>query len=358
MDERLDELRKQIDAIDDQLLQLLNARMAVVREVGLLKQSQQSVIYRPEREAAIIERLHHKTQGLLNREAIEAIFLEIFAASRNLELPEKVAYLGPEGSFTHGAAESRFGALSEYLPMPTIQSVFEAVHTGKTRFGVVPIENNQEGVVSETMDSFERFELQIVAELPQPIHFCLASTSDRVEELHTLYSKDIAFRQCSRFIQDYLPRDLKQVPVSSTSEATRLAIQEGRGSAALCSPVAARLYKLPVLFNNVEDADENMTRFLILAKDFVNQPSQHDKTSIMAHLPNEPGSLASFLQAFYKAGINLTKLESRPVKGDKHFTYWFFVEFDGHRDDPNIREILDQHSNAVRWLGSYVKALL
>lgn len=357
MDQKLDELRNKIDTIDDQLLQLLNARMEVVRNVGLLKQSQQSVIYRPEREAAIIERLHHKTQGLLNREAIEAIFLEIFAASRNLELPEKVAYLGPEGSFTHGAAESRFGALSDYLPMPSIQSVFEAVATGKTRFGVVPIENNQEGVVSETMDNFERFELQIVAELPQPIHFCLASASDRVEELHTIYSKDIAFRQCKNFINQYLPKNIKQVPVSSTSEATLMAAQAGRGSAALCSPVASKLYKLPLLFSNVEDAAQNMTRFLILAKDFVNQPSKADKTSIMARLPNEPGSLASFLQVFYKAGVNLTKLESRPVRGDKNFTYWFFIEFDGHRDDALIQDILQAHQSSVRWLGSYVKQL-
>ena len=357
MDQKLNELRQQIDTIDDQLLQLLNARMEVVRQVGLLKQSQGSVIYRPEREAAIIERLHQKTQGLLNREAIEAIFLEIFATSRNLELPEKVAYLGPEGSFSHGAAESRFGAMSDYVSMPTIRSVFEAVETGRTRFGVVPFENNQEGVVAETMDCFGQFDLRIVAELPQLVHFCLASASDRVEEIHTVYSKDIAFRQCSGFIQNYLPAGVKQIPVSSTSEAARLAAQEGRGTAGLCSAVAAKKFKLPILFHNVEDAERHITRFLILGKDIENQPGKNDKTSIIARLPDEPGSLAALLQEFYAAKINLTKIESRPVRGDKNFSYWFFIEFDGHRKDPAIQQIMDNHRHNIQWIGSYVKML-
>lgn len=357
MDQKLNELRKQIDVIDDQMLQLLNQRMEVVKQVGVLKQGQGSVIYRPEREAAIIERLHQKTQGLLNREAIEAIFLEIFATSRNLELPEKVAYLGPEGSFSHGAAESRFGAMSEYFPMPTIRTVFEAVETGKTRFGIVPFENNQEGVVAETMDCFESFDLKIVAELPQLIHFCLASASDRAEELHTLYSKDIAFRQCSGFIQNYLPAGVKLVPVSSTSEAAKLSAEQGRGTAGLCSAVAAKKFKLPIMFHNVEDAERHITRFLILAKDIENQPGHNDKTTIIAKLPDEPGSLAALLQEFYVAGVNLTKIESRPVRGDKNFAYWFFIEFDGHRKDPAVKEIMERHRQNVRWLGSYVKAV-
>lgn len=355
MDSKLNDLRERIDSIDDQLLQLLNARMEVVREVGILKQTQGSVIYRPEREAAIIERLHQKTHGLMNREAIEAIFLEVFAISRNLELPEKVSYLGPEGSFTHGAAESRFGAMSDYIPMPSIKAVFDAVEKGKTRFGVVPIENNQEGVVIETMDCFENSDLRIVAELPQSIHFCLASASERVEELETIFSRDIAIRQCREFVKNYLPAGIKQVPVSSTSEAARLAAEHGRGSAALCSEVAAKRFKLPVLFHNVEDAERNITRFLILAKDIENQPSHSDKTTVVARLPDKPGSLAGLLQEFFVADVNLTKVESRPVRGDKNFSYWFFIEFDGHRNDPPIQQILENHRQDIRWLGSYVK---
>lgn len=358
MNPSLEELRQQIDAIDDQLLELLNHRMQIVKEVGRLKKVQNTVIYRPEREKQIIDRLQQKTAGLLNRQALEAIFLEIFAASRNLELPEKVAYLGPEGSFTHAAAESRFGAMSEYLPLPNISLVFEAVQTNKARFGVIPIENNQEGVVAETMDSLERFELKIVAELAQPIHFCLASTADSIRSIRRIYSKDIAFRQCQNFIAKYLQeQEVEMIPVNSTSEAARLALAEGPETAALCSLVATKLYKLPVLFENVEDADNNITRFLILGKDFVNQPGQQDKTTILAKLPDTPGSLASFLQDFYTRGINLSKIESRPIRGNKGFAAWFYIEFDGHKDTPAVQEIFTQYSDKLIWLGSYAKML-
>lgn len=354
----LEELRGQIDSIDDQLLELLNRRMQIVKEVGKLKKNENTVIYRPEREKQIIERLQQKTAGLLNRQALEAIFLEIFAASRNLELPEKVAYLGPDGSFTHGVAESRFGAMSEYLAMPAIATVFEAVQTGKARFGVVPIENNQEGVVAETMDSLERFDLKIVAEVAQPIHFCLATVADSISSIRRIYSKDIAFRQCQNFIGKYLrDHEVQMIPVNSTSEAARMALTEGPQTAALCSSVAAKIYKLPVLFENVEDADNNMTRFLILAKDFVNQKGQQDKTTILAKLPEKPGSLVSFLQEFQQRNINLTKIESRPVRGDRGFAAWFYIEFDGHRNDEAVQEILNKYEDRLIWLGSYVKAL-
>lgn len=358
MEQSLEALRQQIDSIDDQLLELLNSRMQIVKDVGKLKKTQNTVIYRPEREMQIIERLQQKTAGLLNRQALEAIFLEIFAASRNLELPEKVAYLGPEGSFTHAAAESRFGAMSEYLAMPAIAHVFEAVQTGKARFGVVPIENNQEGVVAETMDSLERFELKIVAEIAQPIHFCLATVADSISSIRKIYSKDIAFRQCQNFMSKYLSdQEVQMIPVNSTSEAARMALHEGASTAALCSSVAAKIYKLPVLFENVEDADNNMTRFLILAKDFVNQKGQQDKTTILAKLPDKPGSLVSFLQDFHLRNINLTKIESRPVRGDRSFAAWFYIEFDGHRDDAAVQEILTKYEQQLIWLGSYVKSL-
>ncbi|AHM62112.1 chorismate mutase [Flammeovirgaceae bacterium 311] len=358
MSQSLEDLRRQIDSIDDQLLDLLNRRMEIVKEVGKLKKNENTVIYRPEREMQIIERLHQKTAGLLNRQALEAIFLEIFAASRNLELPEKVAYLGPEGSFTHAAAESRFGAMSEYLAMPAIATVFEAVQTGKARFGVVPIENNQEGVVAETMDSLESFNLKIVAEVAQPIHFCLATVADSITSIRKIYSKDIAFRQCQNFMSKYLrDQEVHMIPVNSTSEAARMALKEGPETAALCSSVAAKIYKLPVLFDNVEDADYNMTRFLILAKDFINQKGKQDKTTILAKLPDKPGGLVSFLQDFHQRNINLTKIESRPVRGERSFATWFYIEFDGHRDDDAVQEILNKYDDRLIWLGSYVKAL-
>lgn len=167
----LEELRERIDSIDNQLLDLLNERMKVVKEVGDLKRATKTVIYRPEREKQILDRLEKLNKGLLSPSAIEAIYLEIFAVSRNLELPERIAYLGPEGSFTHQAAESRFGAMSEYLMLPTILSVFESVETGRARFGIVPIENNQQGVVPETVDLLREKELLIAAEMQLSVHF-------------------------------------------------------------------------------------------------------------------------------------------------------------------------------------------
>lgn len=353
----LESLRNNIDALDDQLLDLLNQRMELVRKVGELKRSTNAVIYRPEREKQIVDRLNDANNGLLNRAAIEAIFLEIFAVSRNLELPERVAYLGPEGSFTHQAAESRFGAMSTYMALPSIRSVFENVETGRVRFGVVPIENNQEGVVEEAIDLLLEKDLKIVAEIQIPVHFTFATQAESLSDIKHIYSKDIAFRQCSRFLNDYFDGlTAEQVPVESTSKAAKLAAQEPN-SAAICSNIAAKLFNVPVLFDNIEDSDLNRTRFLILAKDFVNQPSGHDKTTLIARLPNtqSPGVLAEFLQEFNARQINLTKIESRPLREGATFRYWFLIECEGHASDPDLQDILNHHAADVKWLGSYVR---
>lgn len=353
----LESLRNDIDALDDQLLTLLNQRMELVRRVGELKRSTNAVIYRPEREKQIIDRLHEQNNGLLNRPAIEAIFLEIFAVSRNLELPERVAYLGPEGTFTHQAAESRFGAMSTYMALPTIRSVFESVETGRVRFGVVPIENNQEGVVEEAIDLLLEKDLRIVAEIKIPVHFTFATQAENLADITHIYSKDIAFGQCSRFLSDYFEGlKAEMVPVESTSKAAKLA-SEQPNTAAICSGIAAKLFDVPVLFDNIEDSDLNRTRFLILAKDFVNQPSGHDKTTLIARLANtqSPGVLAEFLQEFNARNINLTKIESRPLREGATFKYWFLLECEGHASDPDLQEILNHHAAEVKLLGSYVR---
>jgi chorismate mutase/prephenate dehydratase len=353
----LQDLRKRIDSLDDQLLQLLNDRMELVKKVGELKRATKTIIYRPEREKQILDRLEKQNGGLLSRSAIEAIFLEIFAVSRNLELPERISYLGPEGSFTHQAAESRFGGMSEYLMLPTIRSVFDSVETGRARFGVVPIENNQEGVVSETMDLLREKELLIAAEVLLPIHFTFVSQSDSLQDIRRIYSKDIAFRQCSKFLREYFEElEVEQIPVESTSKAAKLAAQEPN-AAAICSHIAARLFSVPVLFDNIGDGDQNRTRFIILSKDFVNQKSQADKTTLIANLPNthRPGVLFEFLKEFNDRGINLTKIESRPLRDGSTFKYWFLVEFEGHNDDPKVQEIMRKYGTHLKWLGSYVR---
>ncbi|MDN5216517.1 prephenate dehydratase [Fulvivirgaceae bacterium BMA12] len=353
----LEELRHRIDEIDNQLLEFLNQRMRHVKEVGALKRKTKSKIYQPEREKSILDRLEKLNDGLLNRKAIDAIFLEIFSVSRNFELPEKVAYLGPEGSFTHQAAESRFGSVSEHFPLATIRSVFEAVSTERASFGVVPIENNQEGVVSETVSYLAKFDLKIVAEIPMPIHFSFASYAEKLNSIKKIYSKDIAFRQCTKFIDEsFGQQKVELIPVNSTSKAVKIALEDEE-SAAICSHIAATESQLPILFENIEDSKDNYTRFVILGKNLNIEPSGNDKTTLLAKPSDsdKPGSLASFLQDFHDANINLTKIESHPAKKGRSFKYWFFIDLDGHYNDEHVNRVLTKHKKEVSLLGSYVK---
>ncbi len=354
-DNSLDDLRKKIDDIDNQLIEVLNARMAIIKEVGALKKSNRTAVYRPEREKSIIDRLYKNHRGLLSRTAIEAIFMEIFAISRNFELPELVAYLGPEGSFTHQAAESRFGAMSKYLALDSIQSVFEAVDTERARFGVVPLENNQEGVVSETIDLLGLTDLHITAEIPLPIHFAFATRCENLQDIKKIYSKDIGFMQCKKFLNEsFNGSKIEYIPVNSTSKAAKIALRED-GSAAMCSHIAARMHRVPIMFDNIEDSTDNFTRFLIISKDIKNQQSENDKTSLLAKTSDKPGSLMMLLQDFYNAGINMSKLESRPAKKGKTFKYYFYIDIDGHIDDEHIARVFEKHKKDIKWLGSYAK---
>lgn len=353
----LEEIRSKIDAIDGELLQLLNDRMELVHGVGEIKRSTKTLIYRPEREKYIIDRLQRLNTGRLDDASIEAIFLEIFAAARNIELPERVAYLGPEGSFTHQAAESRFGAMSEYMTLPTIKAVFEAVDTERAKFGVIPIENNQEGIVYETVDLLKETNINIAAELKIPVHFAIATEAENTSNIKRIYSKDIAFRQCRGFLNKYFEQQgVEEIQVESTSKAAKLAAEDPQ-SAAICSEIAAKLFGLPLLFKNIEDNSNNRTRFFILAKDFKNQPSGNDKTTIVAQLSStdKSGVLADFLQDFKYEGINLTKIESRPHKGTEDFNFWFFIEFLGFETHEGFRRILNKYKKEIKILGSYVK---
>ena len=350
----LEKLRKEIDQIDDKLLELFNQRIAVVHKVGKLKRNTKAPIYRPEREKAIIDRLARENKGLLKKSAIEAIFLEIFAISRNYELPERIAYLGPDGSFTHQAAESRYGSISDYIALDSISAVFKSVATGRVKYGVIPIENNQEGTVQETIDYLGTHQLSIVAEMALPIHFSIATLEEDLSHVTTIFSRDIAFRQCKNFVSDYFNHKIKLIPVSSTSRACQITLKE-KNSAAICAPIAARKYQVPILYNNIQDSADNTTRFLILSDPFYNPPSGEDKTSLIVKLPDEAGALVKFLQKFRNAGINLCKVESRPAKMGAHFKYMFFIELDGHFYDPQVQKIVAPYKDQIKWLGSYAR---
>jgi len=345
----LETLRKSIDEIDDKLLELYSQRMELVHKVGEVKNTTGAPIYRPERERAIINRLQAQNSGKLTDKAIEALFLELFTVARNLEKPEGVAYLGPEASFTHQAAESKFGAMSTYYPISTIRGVFREVANKKAKFGVVPIENSSNGIVSDTITSLSDFDLKIIAEVIVDIHHVLASIAPDIKDIKRIYSKDIAFGQCQNFLSDFGFDMVEQIPVESTAKAAKLAANDVQ-SAAICSQVAAKLYNIPVLFENIEDNQNNKTRFFVVS-DFDNAPSGNDKTSLLVHLPNKPGSLVEFLNDFEKASINLTKIKSHIVEGESIF----FIEFNGHKDDEAIAQIIQKHKDSIKVLGSYVK---
>ena len=345
----LDELRDEIDKIDNRLLELYNQRMEFVHKVGELKRTTGTPIYRPERELAILTRLKERNRGRLTDKAIDALFLELFAVARNMELPERVAYLGPEGSFTHQAAESKFGAMGSYLPIKSIKGVFREVNRGTAKFGVIPIENSSNGFVTDTINGLTNYNLKIIAEVFVDVHHALATTCNSIKDIKRLYSKDIAFGQCQNFLQDCGLDEVEQIPVESTAKAAKLA-KEDKESGAICANVAAKLYNLPILFENIEDFDNNRTRFFIISN-FDNLPSKSDKTSIIVKLPNKPGALVHFLNDFEKAKINLTKIKSHIVKGESIF----FIEFNGHKDNPDIKDILDKHKESIKILGSYVK---
>ena len=354
----LDACREAIDAIDNEILELLNRRMNVVKKVGEIKHEINTAVYRPEREKSIIERLAMRSKergGALNKGAIEAIFLEVFAVARNIELPERIAYLGPEGSFTHQAAESRFGGMSEYLSLSSIHAVFKTLESKRAKFGVVPIENSRDGIVGETLDYLAKSSVKIVAELYMPIHMSFVTKANKLEDIKKIYSKDKGFGQCRDFLLEHGFMNVELIPVESTATAAILAAKEPN-SAAICSHIAAKLYGVPTLFENIEDEIDNSTRFVILS-DFKNSLSEDDKTSMLVRLEDgvEAGSLVRFLEDFNNEKINLSKIESRPSRDKSGFGYWFFMDFDGHIDDPKVQKAIVKHKDEVTWLGSYAK---
>ena len=348
----LNKLRDTLDAIDDKVLKLLNKRMKTVHKVGALKAKSGGAIYRPEREKAIIERLTNqsiKENGALNKEAIEAIFLEIFAVSRNLELPEKVAFLGPLGTYTHQMAESKFGAMSEYVAMNSIEGVFSEIVAKRAKFGIVPIENSSNGMVNDTLMALNKYNLKIVSNTPMAIHHSFATSCEHINDIKKIYSKDIVFGQCRNFLNEYKLDNVELIPVNSTAKAVQIALEEPN-SAAICSHIAAKLYSLPILFENIEDDNTNKTNFIVVSN-FDNANSNNDNTSILVKLSKKAGSLVKFLEEFNKVNINLTKIESHIIKQE----LVFYIEFNGHKDDNPVKKIFKKYKKEIKFLGSYVR---
>jgi chorismate mutase/prephenate dehydratase len=352
----LDTLRAEIDHTDDQILRLLNQRAALVAKVATLKEQMQVPFYVPSRERQIAERLAASNPGPFPTDSIRSVFQEIFSACLTLEKTVRVAYLGPEGTFSHIAVKRQFGLSARAIPIGAIPGVFEEVERGNADFGVVPIENTTEGVMNHTLDSFMESDLKISAEIALEVTMCLlARAGTELGAIERVYSIPIAAAQVRRWLATNLPRAV-MVETRSTTEGARQAHDDPRG-AAVGSEMAAKLYDLVILRRSIQDLTHNMTRFLVLGRQQA-EPTGRDKTSVLVVTRDEPGILYRVLGAFAERGLNMTKIESRPSRR-RPWEYVFFVDVDGHQGDPQVAAALDavrQSSESLKVLGSYPKA--
>jgi chorismate mutase/prephenate dehydratase len=346
-------LRRELDAIDRQILVDINRRATIAQQIGRAKQSEKRSIFDPRREVEVLDRLAADNQGPLTGESIRTIFREVISAARAIQTPTRVAYLGPEFTFSHLAAIERFGQSAELVPVGTIAAVFEEVERGQAEFGVVPMENSTDGRVSDTLDCFSRSSARICGELPLRIHHCLLGTEPR-DQIRMVYSKPQPLSQCRNWLAKHMPK-ATLCEVASTGEAAQLA-RDNPDLAAIASLQAGTNYGLPVLAKNIEDQADNITRFAIIAKEPAPR-SGNDKTSLMLEIAHQPGALADVMVVFKRNRLNMTWIESFPIPGHRG-RYLFFVEFVGHQSDLKSRRAvaaLAKKALRLEILGSYAQ---
>lgn len=343
--------RKAIDKLDEQIVRLLNDRTRHVLEIGQMKLKVGQEIYAPHRELAILQRLRRLNAGPITDDSLRAIYREIMSSALSLEKSMTIAFLGPAATFTHQAAVRRFGSSLRYSAQKTIADVFAEVSRNRADYGVVPVENSTEGVVTHTLDMFVDSELKIVAQIVMRIQQCLVGNGRR-NQIKKLFSHPQALAQCRGWLQNNLP----EVEVIETSSTTRAAehAAENKNAAAIASSLAAERCNLRVLEADIQDNSENVTRFLVLGRQ-ISPPSGRDRTSLMLSIAHEVGALHRALAAFRRSRLNMTKIESRPSKR-KAWEYYFFVDCDGHMNDRRVAKaiaVLNEHCNLVKVLGSY-----
>jgi len=352
----IEEHRRKLDAIDSDILRLLNERAKHVIEIARIKAEHDSPLYVPGREKEVLDAIRAKNQGPLPHGAMEAIYREILSSMRSLEGPLVVAYFGPEATFTHLAARQMFGTFVEYRPAAAIRDVFTEVERERAQYGVVPVENSTEGVVNRTLDTFMESDLKICAEILMEVsHHLLANCA--LEEIEKVYSFSQPFAQCRTWLESNLP-GAQLVEVSSTAKAAQIAAGEP-GAAAIASELAAEVYGIKVLVPRIEDQTGNVTRFFVIGRE-VSQPSGDDKTSIMFSIRDRVGALYDTLKPFAEHGINLTKIESRPSKR-RPWEYIFFADLRGHCEDEEVAAALKELSETclfVKVLGAYPSGTL
>ena len=353
MSDKLNQIRKQIDALDQRLVRLLSGRARLAQRIGQLKQG---VAYRPEREAQVLRGILAENRGPLPDAALARLFTEIISACRALEDSMTAAYLGPQGTFSQEAAVKHFGGLTTLAPCGSIDEVFRQVETGAAGYGVVPVENSTEGAIGRTLDLLLSTPAMICGEVMLPIRQCLMSRGGRLGDIRKLYSHAQSFSQCQQWLARNLPR-AGRMAVVSNAEAARLAAR-GRGAAAIGPRTAAALYGLKLLARNIEDEGKNTTRFLVIAEHDA-APSGRDKTSLVMSTRNVPGAMHALLTPLAANQVSMTRLESRPSRTGL-WEYVFYVDIEGHQQDPNVARAfaeLKQKASLLKILGSYPAAV-
>jgi len=348
---KLNQLRRKIDKLDRDLLKLIDQRAKLALEIGELKEKAGQEVYSPEREEQVITQVLQTYNGPLSQLCIRSIFRELMSGTRSLQKSLRVAYLGPEYSFSHLAALEKFGQSVTYVPVGSIEAVFEAVNRGHVDYGLVPIENSTDGRIADTLEMFTRMPLRICAEVRLRIHHNLLAKCSQAE-IRRVYSRPQALSQCRTWLSKNVP-NAQLIDVASTATAAKLA-QTEPNAAAVASRQAAVHYDLDIVASNIEDFEHNVTRFAVIGEQTPPRTG-HDKTAIMFHIPHKPGALADALMAFKRNKVNLTWIESFPSRKAEQ-EYLFFVDFEGHQEDAKVKRALNalrRQSEQLVVLGSF-----
>lgn len=352
--QKLSVVRAEIDAIDAKLLELLSRRARCAQQVGEIKASHGDAghIYRPEREAQVLRRIQSLNPGPLSNESVTWFFREVMSACLSLEAPLGIAFLGPLGSFTGTAAVKHFGHAARLMPLMSIDDLFREVEAGHAHYAVAPIENSTEGAIGRTLDLLLGTPLKICGEVVLRIHQNLMTRATSLDGIKTVYSHAQSLAQCHEWLNRTLP-DVPRISVGSNSQAAQMAAADA-GAAAIAGETAAELYELPILVPNIEDEPNNTTRFVVLGGQEAG-PSGRDKTSLIMSAHNQTGALGKLLAPFSESGVSMTRLESRPARHTL-WEYVFFVDIEGHREDPTVATALaelGQRAAYLKVLGSY-----
>lgn len=352
MDDRLKPLRDAIDAVDRKLVELLNERARLAGEVGRVKQENNAPVYRPEREAEVLDKVGALSKGPLAAPTVQAIYREVIAACRALERPITVAYLGPPGTFSELALRKQFGAGVVASPCGSIDEVVRDVEAGTTDYGVVPVENSTEGSITRTLDLLLATPLSIIAEVSMPVHHNLLSKSGTMNGVVRVCAHAQALAQCVNWLNQHHP-SLPRISVASNAEAARMAAEDAT-VAAIASESAAGRYGLQTVAAHIQDDPGNRTRFVVLGKQGTT-PTGRDKTSLILSVPNKAGAVYQMLTPLAQHGVSMTRFESRPAKSGA-WEYWFYVDIEGHERDPRIAIALAELRERCAFfksLGSY-----